>query len=44
MYYQKTNISQLKDGQKYKIPPDYKVVPWNYQVVLEILMWGWKVN
>ena len=27
-----------------KIYPDYKVVPWKYLVVLEILRWCWKVK
>ena len=27
-----------------KIYPDYKVVPWKYQVVLEILRWCWKIK
>ena len=31
MYYQKTSILQLKNGQKYKkIHTDYKVVPWKW--------------
>ena len=44
MYYQKTNILPSKGDQNIKILPDYKVVPWRYQVVLEILWWGWKVE
>ena len=27
-----------------KLPWDYKVVPWKYQVVLEILRWCWNVK
>ena len=27
-----------------KISPDYKLVPWKYQALLEILWWCWKVK
>ena len=43
IYYQKTSILQLQNGEKYKkIPTHYKVVPWKF--CPKILRWCWNVK